>query len=178
MGRRVLTMGLARLENKWLGTYKESLDWQISGPCGKFCAGACGKSAWRCICTMRIKDSPTEHLVNLDGILREYKGEVNHKKPLWSAPRKVVQKNRFHSEAMIWDSESNTFKYLNRAEINPAFDILPNRNDKKYVGDDLGWASDSDAEFSDDEGNCSDEELVSNNAKPMTVTSRKMVGKK
>eukprot|EP00388_Colpodella_angusta_P010198 GDKJ01026678.1.p1 GENE.GDKJ01026678.1~~GDKJ01026678.1.p1 ORF type:complete len:236 (+),score=35.83 GDKJ01026678.1:19-726(+) len=178
MGRRLLTMGLARLENKWLGTYKQSLDWQVSGPCAKFCAGACGKSPWRCMCTMRVVDTPTEHLVNMDGILREFKGEVIHKKPFWNARRKVIQKNRFHSEAMVWDPQTNTFTCLNRENINPAFGLLPNRRDDHYKGDDLGWDSESDAEFSDDENYCSDEEREMKPSTPVAVSSRKMVGKK
>eukprot|EP00922_Rhytidocystis_sp_ex-Travisia-forbesii_P036693 GHVS01054574.1.p1 GENE.GHVS01054574.1~~GHVS01054574.1.p1 ORF type:complete len:273 (+),score=32.26 GHVS01054574.1:225-1043(+) len=143
-GRALLTVGMSLLEGSLLKHTKQCLSWQSKGPCGRRCQNECAKSPWRCLCSWRVRGLH-KHIVDMDGILCEYKGRINTNKPLFAVQRKEVEKNKFKAECMRWDESTGSFVFTEReANLHEGFGLLHNRDDTQYDSCDKQYDSDED----------------------------------
>eukprot|EP00922_Rhytidocystis_sp_ex-Travisia-forbesii_P000129 GHVS01000204.1.p1 GENE.GHVS01000204.1~~GHVS01000204.1.p1 ORF type:complete len:257 (+),score=44.63 GHVS01000204.1:182-952(+) len=152
-GRALLTVGMSYLEGRLLRHTKQCLQWQAGGPCAARCQGECAKSPWRCLCAWRVRGLH-QHIVDMDGVLGEFKGRVDTAKPLFTVQRPEAEKNKFQSEAMHWDKDNGRFVFSRREpNLLSGFGLLHNRDETHYDERDKQYDSEEDptADSSDDE---------------------------
>uniref|UniRef100_A0A0G4H8Y1 Uncharacterized protein n=1 Tax=Chromera velia CCMP2878 TaxID=1169474 RepID=A0A0G4H8Y1_9ALVE len=176
-GRALLSMALSRLEGKRIHTHPKALRWQHGGFCSQRCGVTCAKSPWRLLCALRVGGTDLEHFTRMDGMLRDFKGEVQTRKPLFTVKRRVAQKNRYCSEAASWDSSRGRFVYALRESVLPAFNIQPNRRDDRYGDEEEDYDSGSDEEAESEVEDSDDENEGKGEEKKMQFLQEKDRGK-
>lgn len=142
---------MAALEGSRLRSKGSVLKWQRAGFCSELCGEQCAKSPNRIFCAWRVGGTVHEHHNRLDGLLLSYKGVVHYedvRKPIFRVLRQVALKNRYKSERMVWQPDSNAYAFVDREPIHPAFGLRPDRDESRYAEGEPTYDSGSDAEAS------------------------------
>ncbi|ESS33673.1 putative transmembrane protein [Toxoplasma gondii VEG] len=121
LGRKRSYVG--RIAVSLMPRHRQIADYQrVGGFCSPRCFSECSKELRRCLCAWRCTGFH-EHVVQMDGMLGEYKGEVKTEKPLFSVLRRQARQNADPSEGVAFCAESAKFKSVRRAQ-HPAFEAF------------------------------------------------------
>ncbi|PFH36684.1 hypothetical protein BESB_048760 [Besnoitia besnoiti] len=121
LGRKRSVAG--RVVVSLMGRHRQILDYQSRGGfCSPRCFAECTKELKRCLCAWRCSGFH-EHVVQMDGMLGDYKGEVKTDKPLFSVLRRQARKNSEPAEGAVFNAASGAFESA-RPKQHPAFEAF------------------------------------------------------
>ncbi|CBZ50904.1 conserved hypothetical protein [Neospora caninum Liverpool] len=114
VGRKRSYVG--RIAVSLMARHRQICDYQrVGGFCSPRCFSECSKELRRCLCAWRCNGFH-EHVVQMDGMLGEYKGEVKTEKPLFSVLRRQARKNSAPSEGVVFSPSSGAFERVRPAQ--------------------------------------------------------------
>ncbi|PHJ18715.1 hypothetical protein CSUI_007458 [Cystoisospora suis] len=105
-GRRRSAGGI--VSRALLTRHRHVLDFQHQGGfCSSRCLGSCAKELKRCLCAWRCSGFHA-HVVQMDGMLASFKGEVKTDKPLFSVLRRQARKNKWAQQKELAFSSTHS----------------------------------------------------------------------